>query len=54
MTPRYAAFGRRKYAAQAAPSAVVCRDPRMADAKPGSFEACQWRPSHRVGRIWQT
>jgi hypothetical protein len=45
MTPRYAAFGLRLFAAEAARSAVS-RDPCKTDAEPGSFDAEYWRPSH--------
>jgi hypothetical protein len=50
VTPAYAAACCRLSAADAAHSAV-CRDPRVADAEPGSREANHWRPSHdRAGR----
>jgi hypothetical protein len=45
VTPAYAAACVHLRAASAARSAV-CRDPRMADAEPGSPEASHWNPSH--------
>lgn len=45
MTPRYAAFGLRLFAAAAARSAVS-RDPRATDAESSSFDSKYWRPSH--------
>lgn len=45
ITPRYAEVSRALFAAQAARSAV-CRDPRMTDADPGTYEAERWSPSN--------
>ncbi len=46
MTPKYAAVSRDLFATKAARSAV-CRDPRVTDDEPGTFEAKYWAPSSR-------
>jgi hypothetical protein len=47
LTPAYAATCCHVYAASAARSAV-CRDPRVTDGEPGSYEADYWLPSDRL------
>ncbi|QEH34491.1 hypothetical protein OJF2_30300 [Aquisphaera giovannonii] len=46
-TPRYCDAGRDMFVASAVRSAV-CRDVRCADAAPGTPDAEQWSPSHRL------